>query len=116
MLILHHQRKAKKIRSAGKVTAYVFWDAKGILFIDDLPTDQTITGQYYANLMDQLQQKIRAKKLALSKKKIKTKILNNSRNYLTIRKSEHFPLHDTTHIQPVHVLCKRSYCVRNPMT
>lgn len=47
-------KKAKAVRSAGKVMASVFWDAKGILLIDYLPTGQTITGQYYANLLDQL--------------------------------------------------------------
>ena len=40
-------KKAKAIQSAGKVMASVFWDEKGILLIDYLPTGQTITGQYY---------------------------------------------------------------------
>ena len=63
-------KKAKAVRSAGKVMASVFWDAKGILLIDYLSTGQTITGQYYANLLDQLQEKIREKRPGLAKKKV----------------------------------------------
>ena len=40
--------------SAGKVMATVFWDAKGIIMLDFLPKRSTITGVYYANLLDQL--------------------------------------------------------------
>ena len=36
----------------------VFWNTKDILLIDYFPTGQTITGQYYANALDQLQEKI----------------------------------------------------------
>ena len=39
--------------SAGKVMATVFWDTKGIM-LDFLPKRSTITGVYYANLLDQL--------------------------------------------------------------
>ncbi|XP_066994420.2 histone-lysine N-methyltransferase SETMAR [Anabrus simplex] len=63
-------KKAKAVRSAGKVMASVFWDAKGILLIDYLPTGQTITGQYYANLLDQLQEKIRETRPGLARKKV----------------------------------------------
>ena len=48
-------KKPKAVRLVGKVMASVFWDAKGILLIDYLPSSQTIMGQYYANLLDQLQ-------------------------------------------------------------
>ena len=34
--------------------ATVFWDAKGIIMLDFLPKGNTITGVYYANLLDQL--------------------------------------------------------------
>lgn len=44
-------KKAKLVLSAGKVMALIFWDAKGILLIDYLPKNQTITGEYYANLL-----------------------------------------------------------------
>ena len=40
--------------SAGKVMATVFWDAKGVIMLDFLPKRSTITGVYYANLLDQL--------------------------------------------------------------
>ena len=39
--------------SAGKVMATVFWDAKGVIMLDFLPKRSTITGVYYANLLDQ---------------------------------------------------------------
>ena len=49
--------RPKKFRtqpSAGKVMAKVFWDAKGVIMLDFLPKRSTITGVYYANLLDQL--------------------------------------------------------------
>lgn len=63
-------KKAKTCVSAGKVMASVFWDYKGIIFIDYLPKGQTVTGQYYANLLDKLAEKIREKRPGLAKKKI----------------------------------------------
>lgn len=63
-------KKAKSIASAGKVMASVFWDAKGILLIDYLAKGRTITGEYYSNLLDQLDTKIREKRPGLKKKKI----------------------------------------------
>ena len=50
--------KVKSIAPAGKVMASVFWDAKGILLIDYLEKGRTITGEYYSNLLDQLDVKI----------------------------------------------------------
>ena len=47
--------------SAGKVMATVFWDAKGVIMLDFLPKRSTITGVYYANLLDQLRTAIREK-------------------------------------------------------
>ena len=47
-------KKFKTQPSAGKVMATVFWDAKGIIMSDFLPKRSTITGVYYANLLDQL--------------------------------------------------------------
>ena len=49
--------RPKKFRtkpSANKVMATVFWDAKGVIMLDFLPKRSTITGVYYANLLDQL--------------------------------------------------------------
>ena len=34
--------------------ATVFWDAKGVIMLNFLPKKSTITGVYYANLLDQL--------------------------------------------------------------
>ena len=47
-------KKFKPQPSAGKVMATVFWDAKGVIMLDFLPERSTITGVYYANLLDQL--------------------------------------------------------------
>ena len=55
-------KKFKTQPSADKVMATVFWDAKGvIMFRDFLPKRITITGVYYANLLDQLRTAIREK-------------------------------------------------------
>ena len=35
--------------------ATVFWDTKGVIMLDFLPKRSTITGVYYANLLDQLE-------------------------------------------------------------
>ena len=55
-------KKFKPQPSASKVTAKVFWDAKGIIMLDFLPKRSTITGVYYANLLDQLRTAIREKR------------------------------------------------------
>ena len=57
-------RRPKKFKtqlSAGKVMATVFWDAKGVIVLDFLPKRSTITGVYYANLL-QLRTAIREKR------------------------------------------------------
>lgn len=63
-------KKAMVVKSAGKVMASVFWDSKGILMIDYLPSGQTINGNYYANLLDRLHQNIQQKRPGLIRKKI----------------------------------------------
>ena len=55
-------KKFKTQPSAGKVMATVFWDAKGVIMLDFLPKRSTITGVYYANLLDQLRSAIREKR------------------------------------------------------
>ena len=55
-------KKFKTQPSAGKVLATVFWDAKGVIMLDFLPKRRTITGVYYANLLDQLRSAIREKR------------------------------------------------------
>jgi Transposase. len=49
----------------------VFWDAKVILLIDYLEKGRTITGEYYSNLLDQLDVTIFEKRPDLKKKKKK---------------------------------------------
>ena len=46
------QKKFKMQPSAGKVMAIVFWDAQGVIMLDFLAKKSTITGAYYANLLD----------------------------------------------------------------
>lgn len=48
--------------SAGKLMASLFWDCEGILLIDYLPPKTTLTGEYYANLMFKLRNKIKEKR------------------------------------------------------
>ena len=55
-------KKFKTQPSAGKVMTAVFWDAKGVIMLDLLPKRSTITGVYYANLLDQLRTAIREKR------------------------------------------------------
>ena len=45
-------KKFKTKPSAGKVMATVFWDAQGVMMLDFLAKKSTITGAYYANLLD----------------------------------------------------------------
>ena len=54
-------KKFKMQHSAGKVMATVFWDAQGVIMLDFLAKKSTITGAYYANLLDQLRTAIREK-------------------------------------------------------
>lgn len=63
-------KRVRVRKSAKKVMASVFWDAKGILFVDYLQTGKTINSEYYCNLLDQLKEKIREKRPGLQKKKI----------------------------------------------
>ena len=44
--------KFKTQPSAGKAMATVFWDAQGVIILDFLAKKSTITGAYYANLLD----------------------------------------------------------------
>ena len=55
-------KKFKTQPSAGKVMATVFWDAKDVIMLDFLLKRSTITGVYYANLLDQLKTVIREKR------------------------------------------------------
>ena len=55
-------KKFKTQPSAGKVMATVLWDAQGVIMLDFLAKKSTITGAYYANLLNQLRTAIREKR------------------------------------------------------
>lgn len=63
-------KRPKDQRSAGKVLASIFWDAHGIIFIDYLQKGTTVTGEYYAALLDKLNDEIKHKRPHLAKKKV----------------------------------------------
>lgn len=55
-------KKFKSTPSSGKVMASVFWDAEGVIMIDYLQKGKTINGQYYADELRQLREKIKEKR------------------------------------------------------
>ena len=63
-------KQVKSERSAKKIMASSFWDAKGVLLIDYLEKGKTINSEYYCNLLDQLDKNIREKRPGLQKKTI----------------------------------------------
>jgi len=63
-------KRVRVQKSAKKVLVSVFWNAKGILFVDYFQIGKTINSDYYCNLLDQLDVKIREKRPGLQKKKI----------------------------------------------
>ena len=63
-------KKSKNCFSAGKVMATVFWDSHGVILIDYLQKGKTLTGAYYASLLDKLKNEIAEKRSHLQKKKI----------------------------------------------
>jgi histone-lysine N-methyltransferase SETMAR len=63
-------KKAKTVKSAGKVMATVFWDARGIIYIDYLPPKTTITGEYYAGVLDRFNDALVKKRPHLQRKKV----------------------------------------------
>lgn len=54
--------KFRKVASAGKVMASVFWDSEGVLMIDYLEKGKTVTGVYYAQLIRNLRKIIKEKR------------------------------------------------------
>jgi len=54
--------KFRKIASADKVLTSVFWDSKGVLMIDYLERGKTVTGVYYAELIQKLRSAIKEKR------------------------------------------------------
>lgn len=63
-------KKAKMTLSAGKVMATVFWDARGVIYVDYLEKGKTITGTYYANLLQKLSDVVKQERPHLNRKKI----------------------------------------------
>lgn len=63
-------KKAKTVPSAGKVMATVFWDTQGVILIDYLQRGKTITGEYYALLLDRLKTELEEKRPRLAHKKV----------------------------------------------
>jgi hypothetical protein len=57
-------------RSAGKVMASVFWDARGIKFIDNLRKSQTINSEYNINAFKAFKRYNQEKQPHLKKKKV----------------------------------------------
>ena len=46
-----HPKQPMMQTSAGKVLAFIFWDAQGILFINCLEKGRTINSEYYIALL-----------------------------------------------------------------
>lgn len=55
-------KKFKVSQSAGKIMATVFWDSEGILLIDYKDKGVSITGQYYASILERLKESIKEKR------------------------------------------------------
>ena len=60
-------KKAKTVKSAGKMMTTVFCDARGIIYTDHLQKEQTITGAYYASLLLRLSEESKKKRPHLEK-------------------------------------------------
>ncbi|XP_014486230.1 PREDICTED: histone-lysine N-methyltransferase SETMAR-like [Dinoponera quadriceps] len=63
-------KKAKTSHSAGKVMTTVFWDSHGVLLVDYLQKEKTITGEYYASLLERLDEEIAKKRPYLEKERV----------------------------------------------
>ena len=58
-----HPKKFKRVHSAGKVIASVFWDSQGVIMIDYLERGRMITGAYYARKLRRLRQEFARKRV-----------------------------------------------------
>lgn len=63
-------KKAKSVLSAGKIMATIFWDSKGIILLEFLEKGSTITGQYYSELLDRFDEKLKGTRTHLAKEKV----------------------------------------------
>jgi hypothetical protein len=55
-------KKFKRLASAGKMMASIFWDRQGIIMIDYFEKDRTINDTYYADKWRRLRQEIARKR------------------------------------------------------
>lgn len=55
-------RKFKAQKSAGKVMGIFFWDSQGIVHLEYLAHGATVTGQFYAQVLDRLHASIKTKR------------------------------------------------------
>ena len=55
-------KKVKRVSSAGKVVASVFWDSQGVIMIDYLEQGRTINGACYVAELRRLRQEIARKR------------------------------------------------------
>ena len=55
---IHHFTPESKRQSAGTVMALVFWDARGIIYIDYLEKGKYINSDYYIELLVRLKDEI----------------------------------------------------------
>ena len=63
------QSGPKVQQSAGKVMASVFWDVRGVIFIDYLEKGNTINSEYYIALFERLKAEIAKKTNAYGEEK-----------------------------------------------
>ena len=96
--------------------ASVCWDAHGIIFIEYLEKGRTITGAYYAALLDRLTNEIRKKRPHLKKKKsffmmtmqhLTHRTLHRQKNMNWV--SNRFRIHRILQIWPlVNIICSQT--------
>ena len=65
-----HPKWPKTQTSTGKVLAFIFWDAQGILFIDYFEKGRTINSEYYIALLVCLGEEITKKQPQMKRKKV----------------------------------------------
>jgi [histone H3]-lysine36 N-dimethyltransferase SETMAR len=70
LLCFNSQQRGKTQQSAGKVIVSVFWDERGIIFIDYLEIGQNINSEYYIALLKYLNDEMKKKRPHLKKKKV----------------------------------------------
>ncbi|UYV63007.1 hypothetical protein LAZ67_2002824 [Cordylochernes scorpioides] len=63
-------RKPKQFHQQGRLWCLVFWDSEGILLLDFLNKGQTITSNYYENLVKKLREAIKEKRRGKLSRKI----------------------------------------------